>query len=374
MYITSEDFEKYPSETYGVIRYYIDAFPGNHSYPRIFESAKSYVEKRGEFNQNVPINYGFYSASQAFIYLSTLESGSFNHVLASKVIADMEYHEILISYGAIMLEMLSLVGKPLRLGDYGKRLSKWGTILIKNKLIGFSEIAKVYRNSVVKIELEVNGEVVGIGTGFCITTHLISDGQRKIYIVTNNHVVEEATRLNLYTNEDQPIRHVNQYLDPHNDIAFLEVEEFNLPPPFFILKPEIEILSEIITIGYPSIPFTRDAYQVAHKGQINNETLEKSFIDNLQLAHKGEINSMVKDYPGNNFFLISAKTSSGNSGSPVINDEGCVVGMLTQELFNQDDYIKKGKPPYYAAIPAQQIINSFTSLINTPEVITLQVF
>jgi hypothetical protein len=74
-----------------------------------------------------------------------------------------------------------------------------------------------------------------------------------------------------------------------------------------------------------------------------------------QVYHKGEVNSFVEDYKSNKLFLFSAKTSSGNSGSPVIDKTGMVLGIVTEELFEKDKFYEKGKLPYYAAIPAIEI-------------------
>jgi len=125
-------------------------------------------------------------------------------------------------------------------------------------------------------------------------------------------------------------------LDSKRDLAFIElIEEFKNPT--FHLNTDINILTEIITIGYPSIPMTNGSYQI---------------------CHKGEINSFVEDYQSNKKFLFSAKTSSGNSGSPIIDKYGMVVGIVSEELFQQNEFYTKGKLPYYAGIPTIEIIKS----------------
>jgi S1-C subfamily serine protease len=110
----------------------------------------------------------------------------------------------------------------------------------------------------------------------------------------------------------------------------------------------MELLSDIVTIGFPRIPRSTEAYQT---------------------CHKGEINSIIgQDYDGQELFIFSAKTSSGNSGSPVINRYGLVVGIVTQELFEQQSFKEQGKLPYYAAIPAKYISQFICFEINKPAV------
>lgn len=76
-----------------------------------------------------------------------------------------------------------------------------------------------------------------------------------------------------------------------------------------------------------------------------------------QVYHKGEINSHIEDYFGNKLFLFSAKTSPGNSGGPIIERSGMVIGIVTEMLFEQEEFFQKGILPYSAGIPATKIID-----------------
>ena len=91
-----------------------------------------------------------------------------------------------------------------------------------------------------------------------------------------------------------------------------------------------------MTLGYPPVPLTRESYQ---------------------LAHKGELNAFVKDYWGNNFILFSAKTAPGNSGGPLINNMGLVVGIVVQSLENEVDNAEVRRQPYFAALPSKDILD-----------------
>jgi hypothetical protein len=53
--------------------------------------------------------------------------------------------------------------------------------------------------------------------------------------------------------------------------------------------------------------------------------------------------------------IFSAKTAPGNSGGPVLNDLGLVIGMVTEDLFYKDALVEKGQLPYHAATPASAI-------------------
>lgn len=218
-------------------------------------------------------------------------------------------------------------------GEYTKNL--YDNNLIANLIFGFNYIVSKYQYSVVKIENIDKNTDASIGTGFLITY----DGKQ--IIVTNRHVVDGATKIRVLDKDDNEIDFETPFKDEKSDLAIIPISS-QLNSPELQLNPVMEILSEIVTIGYPSIPMTKLAYQV---------------------YHKGEVNSFVEDYYGNKLFLISAKTSSGNSGSPVIDKTGLVIGIITEELFEKELFDKKGKLPYYAAIPTNEIfrvLNEYT--------------
>jgi len=202
--------------------------------------------------------------------------------------------------------------------------------LLYNKILGFPYIVEIYGKSVLKIENIDKNKEPSIGTGF-----IIQATENTKLIVTNKHVLDKHVQLNVYDKEDNQINIGTPIIDTKSDLALIPFEVINNDIPTFILANSTKILSEIITIGYPSVPMTNFSYQV---------------------THSGEINSYVEDYRKSKLFLFSAKTSSGNSGSPVINKYGYVLGIVTQELFTKGELEKSGKLPYYAAIPSSEII------------------
>ncbi len=48
----------------------------------------------------------------------------------------------------------------------------------------------------------------------------------------------------------------------------------------------------------------------------------------------------------------------------MIDEYGSVLGIITQEFFEEEQFKNKGKPPYYAAIKALDIIKFLTAIIN----------
>ena len=209
--------------------------------------------------------------------------------------------------------------------------------LILNTIYGWNYVIEKYSNSVIKIQhLDKKGDY-HIGTGFYFAIKNPKNEKITSLIVTNKHVLEKAQEIKLYTKNEEEIEFNKCLIDKNRDIGFVLLKTELEKISSFHFNSKVEIMSEIVTIGYPSIPQTKECYQV---------------------YHKGEINSFVEDYQNNKLFLFSAKTSSGNSGSPILDKYGMVVGIVTQELFEKNAFFEKGKLPYYAGIPTLEIIES----------------
>lgn len=209
--------------------------------------------------------------------------------------------------------------------------------ILDNLFFGFEYIIEKYKKSVVKIEVETE-EGLALGTGFLIYL----DKLIKPIIVTNKHVAEYKENLKIISDEGKLFNYKKILLSEDEDIALIILDDDELSMEYFHFLDEVNILQEIVTIGYPRVAMTKDSYQ---------------------LSHKGEVNSFVEDYSNNSFFVISAKTSPGNSGGPVLNELGMVVGMTTQEFFelNNDTLIQTS---YAASIPSTSIKNFISSQIG----------
>jgi len=168
--------------------------------------------------------------------------------------------------------------------------------------------------------------------------------ETKYKIVTCRHNVDNISNLKFVSKEIE-IPYCNIKYSDNIDCVVVDVsaERLDIEPLTMFLT--VDVLSEIVTMGYSVIPRSDGAYL---------------------MVHKGEVNGIIKDYYENNEFIIfSAKTSSGNSGSPLINKDGAVVGMVANELFDKTAYQNQGKPPYFAAIPSEVIMSIFG--LNTIE-------
>jgi S1-C subfamily serine protease len=138
------------------------------------------------------------------------------------------------------------------------------------------------------------------GTGFFIT----ADG----YLVTNQHVVKEATRINVVTGAGAFSARVVK-VDVANDLALLKTEgKFEALP--VIASRMARLGNTVATVGFPN-------------------TGLQGFAPKLG---KGEIASLTGAQDDPRYFQISVPVQPGNSGGCLVDEHGNVIGVVAAKL------------------------------------------
>jgi S1-C subfamily serine protease len=184
------------------------------------------------------------------------------------------------------------------------------------------------------------GEDVSIGTGWFMDLPPTTPSTPSLrLIVTNDHVLDKHSSFRVLTKEETELGHSEvELLLAKTGVDMALIRLVDTPPASnFCLSTDVPLLEDVITIGYPAVPLSREAYQV---------------------VHRGEVNAQVADMWGQDLLVISARTAPGSSGSPVIDDTGRVVGMVARELFEKSTFQEKGITPYSACIPAKTILSA----------------
>jgi serine protease Do len=158
-------------------------------------------------------------------------------------------------------------------------------------------------NKVNSAEAASAPESYGIGgTGFLI------DG--KGYLVTNAHVVGNAIHLRVQNPIGEYDARVIQ-LAPHADLALLKIEDSTFHAfnglPYGISKTGADLGEDVFTLGYPRPEI------VYGKGYMSAET-----------GFQGDTTT----------FQLTIAANPGNSGTPVLNNDGEVIGMVRGEQRN----------------------------------------
>jgi S1-C subfamily serine protease len=144
-------------------------------------------------------------------------------------------------------------------------------------------------------------EMPGSGSGFAIS----SDG----FIVTNHHVIENALSIKIAFSDGVELDATLVGTDPSTDIAVIKVYEGDLKPLQFANSDLLEVGQIAIAIGNPmGLQHTVTAGVVSAKGRSLRATNGRLIDDIIQ---------------------TDAALNPGNSGGPLVNSEGKVIGVNT---------------------------------------------
>lgn len=165
--------------------------------------------------------------------------------------------------------------------------------------------------SVVSIESQVQS-YYGVGTATGTGIIMSADG----YIVTNHHVIEGASAVTVTVNggNQYPAKVVGS--EAQTDIAVLKIEATGLTPAEFGNSEELVTGDDAIVIGNPL--GTTFADTMTH-GIISSPEREVT-IDRYKMT----------------LIQTDAAVNPGNSGGPLINSRGQVVGVVNAKISRSD--------------------------------------
>lgn len=180
------------------------------------------------------------------------------------------------------------------------------------------------------------------------------------HILTNRHVVTDMTVNNrLWTSPTPPAdsqeptgdpvelqvtdilcHHSVDGSDKHLDVALIRVTglegKYDAGKGIAFRDPQWSDTSW--TFGYPPVPMTRESALVVHRGEV--------------------VNPHVIGYSGNALMLFSATSRPGNSGGPIVAEDGRVVGIVAEELSMQEG----AQAPFYAGVPTHEIHRALSEM------------
>ncbi|MFN8341273.1 MAG: trypsin-like peptidase domain-containing protein [Cyclobacteriaceae bacterium] len=138
------------------------------------------------------------------------------------------------------------------------------------------------------------------------------------YIVTNNHVVEAAEKVQVLYNKKVYDAEV-MGTDPSADLAVLKIKESNLPAITLGSSKDLAVGEWVVAVGNPfSLASTVTAGIVSAKGR--------------------KINIVEDKFPIESFIQTDAAINPGNSGGALVNRHGELVGINTAILSRTGSY------------------------------------
>jgi serine protease Do len=138
------------------------------------------------------------------------------------------------------------------------------------------------------------------------------------YIVTNNHVVESAEKIQvLYNKKSYDAELIGT--DPSTDLAVLKIKETNLPAVTLGSSKTLAVGEWVVAVGNPfSLSSTVTVGIVSAKGR--------------------RINIVEDKFPIESFIQTDAAINPGNSGGALVNKNGDLVGINTAILSRTGSY------------------------------------
>lgn len=155
--------------------------------------------------------------------------------------------------------------------------------------------------------------------------------------VTAGHCILDMPQFSLQYQNGKHIKISEIHLDSNSDIdiAIIKADEDISLEPFMLGEPNV--LDDVLVMGYPPIT-GMDTVLISETGSIN------TFLPFTQKASDGQVVAEAKSYLSNtDCFMINCRVKGGNSGSPVINEHGLVVGTVTSLPFDNQGGSKQGR-------------------------------
>lgn len=144
----------------------------------------------------------------------------------------------------------------------------------------------------------------GSGSCFYIKQHDI--------FVTNYHVVAGYRNVAIHDNDRNPYEARVVAVNPELDLALLSVDaDFSHLPDFALTEEDPQIGAKVHVAGYPfGMPFT---------------------------ITEGSLSSPRQLMDGKYYIQVDAPVNPGNSGGPIINDKGEVIGVTVSKFSSADN-------------------------------------
>ncbi len=178
---------------------------------------------------------------------------------------------------------------------------------------------------------------LGQGSGFVFRTFRDDEGDRA-YILTNNHVVESADSIEVIFEDGREFDAEVVGRDPQSDVAVLEIQTANVTTVTLGDSAQLKVGEWAIAMGNP--------FGLSH-------SLTVGVVSALGRNTVG-----ITDYE--DFIQTDAAVNPGNSGGPLVNLDGEVIGINTAILSRTGSYggVSFAIPINLAKSIAEQLLDS----------------
>jgi len=140
------------------------------------------------------------------------------------------------------------------------------------------------------------------------------------YVVTNNHVVDGATKLRVKLNDGRAFDAKLIGKDSATDVALLKIEAENLPTLAFGSSDALRLGEWVLAIGSPF-------------------DLQSTITAGIVSAKARNLGAIPNDFSIESFIQTDAAVNPGNSGGALVNTHGELVGINTLIKSQTGSYI-----------------------------------
>lgn len=184
---------------------------------------------------------------------------------------------------------------------------------------GFPYIYTEYKKIVLPVIVKDSKGDIAMGTCFRFNSG----------ILTAKHCLEAAEVSVMGYTADQ-LKQCPVFINSEDDKLDMAYIELGEPSP--VLHNDANVLDEVLVMGYPKIPMFND-FCAAERATVSS------------IATRGAVASLANQYMTPSvdlLMLITARIRGGNSGGPIINEDGAVVGVAFAEPFSEGNYDDMG--------------------------------
>jgi len=143
---------------------------------------------------------------------------------------------------------------------------------------------------------------IGTGSGVIIN--------EQGYIVTNNHVVQDASDLEVTLTDNRSYKATVIGTDATTDLALIKIEETGLPHLSFVNSDDVKVGEWVLAVGNPF-------------------NLNSTVTAGIVSAKARNINILQNRYAVESFIQTDAAINPGNSGGALVDLQGGLIGINT---------------------------------------------
>lgn len=153
-------------------------------------------------------------------------------------------------------------------------------------------------------------------------------------ILTAAHVIEDSNSLWVDLPDGNSVYATVVYVDPNKDFAFIDIDVNDSTPSVFSFD-ELQVGDGVYVIGSP---------------------LDDALFNLTTFGHVSGLDRQIYFWNYEDMLIVDAQTWPGNSGGPVFNDDGKIVGILVGGYGNYDGIS--------VCVPASTILEKYCAIEN----------